>query len=143
MHDIRGSIPLTDQTNPAKFPQYEFREYPKMMLNEHGSPHLDKAGHPVVVGSRDEEDEFRQKNPKAASTVSIAVPAAGNSEVARLEAENEKLKKLLAEKKALEAELAAPAATVAGLVADPVKPKNKGGRPKKTPAPNDLPPNLT
>lgn len=30
-HDIRLSIPLTDQTNPAKFPEYEFREYPKGM----------------------------------------------------------------------------------------------------------------
>lgn len=31
LHDIRDMIPRTDQTNPGKFPHYEFRAYPKMM----------------------------------------------------------------------------------------------------------------
>jgi hypothetical protein len=31
LHDIRPFIPLTAQTNPAAFPAYAFRDYPKMM----------------------------------------------------------------------------------------------------------------
>lgn len=34
VHDIRGNIPLTDFTNAAKYPEYEYREFPKMMLQE-------------------------------------------------------------------------------------------------------------
>lgn len=33
-HNIISSIPLTDQTNPNKFPAYQFQEYPKMMLKK-------------------------------------------------------------------------------------------------------------
>jgi hypothetical protein len=32
LHDIRGYIPMTQQTNPANFPPYVKREYPKTML---------------------------------------------------------------------------------------------------------------
>lgn len=40
-HDIRYAIPLTDQTNQAKFPQYEFREFPKMMNQRADQTYLD------------------------------------------------------------------------------------------------------
>ena len=32
VHNIISAIPLTAQTDPNKFPAYEYREYPKMML---------------------------------------------------------------------------------------------------------------
>ncbi len=49
-HDIRGSIPMVDYTNPAKFPPYIFREYPKMPLLDHNSqPVISVDGEPVMA----------------------------------------------------------------------------------------------
>lgn len=64
--NLLGAIPMTDQTDPRKFPPYEHIEFPKMMLQEDGKPYMDKAsGEPIVVLDADEECEFREENPDA------------------------------------------------------------------------------
>jgi hypothetical protein len=123
MHDIRQSIPFTDQTNPGKFPQYEFRAYPKMMIDEKGKPYLNAAKQPVVVNDSHEEKSFKE-----AQIVHVSVPASGISSGAIAALANESEEVI-----ALRAELAA-------LRAAPVVEKKKPGRPAKVKA--DLPADL-
>lgn len=62
--DVRSHIAFWDQTNPAKFPPYEFNEYPKMMLDPNGIPYADEAsGEAIVVYDEDEEREFAAEHP--------------------------------------------------------------------------------
>lgn len=118
MHDIRSQIPLTDQTNPGKFPQYEFREYPKMMLDGKGKPYLTAAKTPVIVHDEREETRFKVDHYKP-DTASIDVSATGatSGSIAALANESDEVLKLRAE--------------IAALKAAPVAEKKKPGRPAK------------
>lgn len=118
MHDIRSQIPLTDQTNPAKFPQYDFKKYPKMMLDEKGKPYLNAAKQPVIVQDEKEEIQFKGDHHKP-DTAAIDVPASGatSSAIAGLANESDEVLKLRAE--------------IAALKAAPAVEKKKPGRPAK------------
>lgn len=69
LRDIRDHLPKTAQTDPNKFPAYEYRPYPRMMKDEKGKPRLGPSGNPVVVNSAEEERAFLGKDeaPHAAS----------------------------------------------------------------------------
>lgn len=126
MHDIRQSIPLTDQTNPSKFPQYEFRAYPKMLLDDSGKPILgpDKAG--LVAHDEHEYNTLRAKHYKAPVSVDVAATGVTAGAIAKLTNESEEIAKLRAELAALKA---APA----------VEKKKPGRKPKaKVELPDDL-----
>lgn len=93
MHDIRESIPKTDQTLPGKFPQYEFRPFPRMLLDEHSKPLLGADKQPVIAFSEDEYNSLRAKHykePKSAPTV--ASLASESEELVALRAELAALK---------------------------------------------------
>ena len=79
--DIRNSLPRTPQTDPNKFPDYEYRPYPRMMTREEGKkkvPYTDDAGNPVIVQSEAEEKAFLAANGKeveeAPLPTGVAVP---------------------------------------------------------------------
>lgn len=131
MHDIRYAIPLTDQTNPSKFPQYEFRPYPAMPKDEHGKPYV-KADKTFVVVNDAAEEALLHADPKRfGAIVKTSVPASGatSSNIAALANESEEVAKLRAELAALKAAQAAP-----------VVEKKKPGRPAKVKL--DLPADL-
>lgn len=93
MHDIRQSIPLTDQTNPGKFPQYEFRAYPRMVSDDAGKPILgpDKAA--LIANSEDEYNALRAKHhTPSVPSAGVASLTVDNDEVAKLRAELAELK---------------------------------------------------
>lgn len=119
MHDIRAALPFTDQTNPAKFPQYEFRAFPKMLLDDGGKPILgpDKAA--IVARDESEYNALRAKHYKAPVSVDVASTGVTNGAIAKLTNESEEIAKLRAELAALKA---APVAETAG---------KKRGRPAK------------
>lgn len=127
MHDIRYAIPLTDQTNPGKFPQYEYRPYPRMMLDEKGKPYLNAAKQPVVAHDEHEEKLFQAKyhKPEAAS-IDVSASGVSTSAIAKLANESDEIVKLRAE--------------LAALKAAPVVEKKKPGRPAKVKL--DLPADL-
>lgn len=60
--DVRRSIPFTALTDPAAFPAYEHREYPKMMLKPDGKPYMGVNELPITVHDEDEETAFRAEN---------------------------------------------------------------------------------
>lgn len=75
-HDIRGSIPLVDYTNPAKFPSYVFREYPKMPLLDGNKPIVvDEVGTVLVFFDAEDETEFMDMNPEIAEEIERNSPA--------------------------------------------------------------------
>lgn len=75
-HDIRGSIPLVDYTNPAKFPPYVFREYPKMPLLDGNKPIiLDSSGNVLIFYDAADEVEFKDMNPEVADEIDRNTPA--------------------------------------------------------------------
>jgi hypothetical protein len=114
---------------PGKFPQYEFRPYPKMPHDENGKPYLKADKSCVVVNDAHEESLFHA-DPKRFGAVikSVSVPASGatSATIAALANESEEIAKLRAE--------------IASLKAAPVIEKKKPGRPAKVKA--DLPSDL-
>lgn len=69
-HDIRSAIPLVDYTNPAKFPPYVFREFPKMPLLDGNRPIvIDESGGVLVFYSSEDEVEFLDMNPEIADEI--------------------------------------------------------------------------
>lgn len=81
LRDIRKNLPLTPQTDPNKFPMYEFRPYPRMMTYEEGKkkiPYKGADGHPVIVNSAGEEQAFMEsiegKKPEEAPAKTAAIP---------------------------------------------------------------------
>lgn len=75
-HDIRGAIPLVDYTNPAKFPPYVFREYPKMPLLDDNRPIvIDESGGVLVFYDAADEVEFKDMNPTIAEEIERNAPA--------------------------------------------------------------------
>src|SRR5882672_8635824 len=75
-HDIRNAIPLVDYTNPAKFPPYVFREYPKMPLLDNNRPIvIDESGSVLVFYDAADEVEFKQMNPDIADEIERNAPA--------------------------------------------------------------------
>lgn len=130
MHDIRHSIPQTDQTMPGKFPQYEFRPYPKMMKDESGKDYLKADKSAVVVQDAAEEALFHADPKRFGAVISASVPASGatSGTIAKLANESEEIAKLRAELAALKA---------TPQTAEPAK---KRGRPAKAKVelPSDL-----
>jgi len=74
IHDIRQQIP---QFSANYFPPYEYRPYPRMMVNkETGKPYLDKTRKPVIVQDEHEEKLFLAQHYKpepVAEAVEVAV----------------------------------------------------------------------
>lgn len=61
--DFRSNIAKTPQTDPDKFPEYEYKPYPRMMnkdADDDGKivPHAHPDGRPVIVHTAEEEEEF-------------------------------------------------------------------------------------
>lgn len=74
-HDIRNSIPRVDYTDPAKFPVYTFREYPKMpLLNGNRPITVDDSGGVLIFYSKEDEDEFYELNPGMADEIRANSP---------------------------------------------------------------------
>lgn len=122
---IRSNIPLYQQTDPKFFPDYQFREYPKMMTDAHGDPIIRNpvyatteggqqvirngkphliGGEYVTVANPEEEAEFLEIHPECAKKVSI--PLNADSAMRDLESENARLRKLLLENEELNAKVA-------------------------------------
>jgi len=75
-HDIRSSIPLVDYTNPAKFPPYVFREYPKMPLLDGNRPIvIDESGGVLVFYDAADEVDFKSMNEELAEEIERNTPA--------------------------------------------------------------------
>ena len=127
LHDIRDQIPRTDQTNPSKFPAYEFKPYPRMMLDANGKPYLKADKSCAIVQDAAEEAMFHA-DPGQFGVKSVKVPATGltNGGIAALTGESEDVIRLRAE--------------LAALKAAPVVERKKPGRPAKpkTELPADL-----
>lgn len=80
-HDIRSAIPLYDPTNPAKFPPYVFREYPKMPLLDGNKPiFIDEQGTVLQFYNEEDEAEFMEANPEVAEEIERNAPAKVASE---------------------------------------------------------------
>lgn len=74
-HDLRTAIPLVDYTNPAKFPPYLFREYPKMPLLAGNRPIvIDESGGVLVFYDASDETEFKGLNPELAEEIENNAP---------------------------------------------------------------------
>lgn len=94
-HDIRSAIPLVDYTNPAKFPPYKFREYPKMPLLDNNLPIIiDESGGVLVFYDAADEVEFKDNNPEIADEIERNAPAKALSD--RLADQEEELNNLRA-----------------------------------------------
>lgn len=104
-HDIRSAIPFCDQTNPAKFPQYAFRPYPKMPHDESGKPYMKADKSFVVVNDAQEEALFLADPKRFGAVIKASVPASGATPatIATLANESEEVTKLRAELAALKA----------------------------------------
>ncbi len=75
-HDIRMSIPQVDYTNPAKFPPYVFREYPKMPLLDGNKPIvIDDSGGVLVFYDAADEMDFKAMNEELAEEIERNTPA--------------------------------------------------------------------
>ena len=96
-HDIRSAIPLVDYTNPAKFPPYMFREYPKMPLLDGNKPIvIDDAGGVLVFYDAADEVEFKDMNPEIADEIERNQPAKqAHERLQDLESEVEELRRKL------------------------------------------------
>jgi hypothetical protein len=127
LHDIRDQIPRTDQTNPAKFPQYEFRPYPKMMNDENGKPYVKADKSCVVVNDAAEEAMFHADPKRFGAIIKTVAPA-----VSALIGETEEVKQLKAELAALKASTSgAELAALKAFASEPVKERKKPGRKPK------------
>jgi len=73
LRDIRDHLPKTAQTDPNKFPPYEYRPYPRMMKDENGKPLKNAIGQPVIVNSEVEEVTFLGKEPKEVKANIVSV----------------------------------------------------------------------
>lgn len=107
IHDVRSAIPLVKYTNPADFPPYEYRPYPKMPLRDGGRPIYDDLGHPLVFQDADEELEFMKLNPELAEELRRNEPQ--RSAVDALQAAHEENQRLRARMEALERQQSAEA----------------------------------
>lgn len=83
LRDIRQNIPRTAQTDPNKFPTYNYQPYPRMMTKIIGDkkvPYLNASGQPVIVNDATEEAQFKVKHGQAVDVEepakTVAIPAA-------------------------------------------------------------------
>lgn len=98
-HDLRPAIPLWDPTNPAKFPPYEYREYPKMPLLEGNRPIvIDESGGVLVFYEAADEVEFKELNPDLADEIERNSPTRAFTD--QLQAKDDELSELRARLKA-------------------------------------------
>lgn len=75
-HDIRRSIPLVSWTDPAAFPPYSFREWPKMPLLDGNAPiQIDASGTLLMFHDAADEQEFLEANPELADEIERNSPA--------------------------------------------------------------------
>lgn len=97
-HNITSAIPRTDQTDPAKFPPYEYQEFPKMLTGKDGKNICNKQTlEPLIFQNEEELEQFLDENP----VIAEEVRETQISPTQRLEMENETLRKLLAENERL------------------------------------------
>ena len=96
-HNIISAIPRTDQTDAAKFPPYEYQEFPKMLIGKDGKNICDSNSNPRVFQTERELEEFLDSNPSIAEEVREKELSSAKN----LEMENDVLKKLLAENERL------------------------------------------
>lgn len=110
-HDIRGAIPLVDYTNPAKFPPYLFREYPKMPLLDGNKPIvIDESGGVLVFYDAADEVDFKAMNEELAEEIERNAPSRALADtIAAKDAEIESMRAQL---------------RAAGIEDAPKKPKN-------------------
>ena len=81
-HDIRSAIPMVDYTNPAKFPPYTFREYPKMPLLDNNRPIvINEAGTVLLFYDAADEVDFKADNPELAEEIERNTPARAIADV--------------------------------------------------------------
>lgn len=135
-HDIRGAIPLVDYTNPAKFPPYLFREYPKMPLLAGNRPIIiDESGGVLVFYDAADEVEFKSLNPELADEIENNAPTKALADlVASKDAEIEDMRARL-RKAGLDDGARKPASALAGAV----RPNAAKPRPAQAKAPESAP----
>jgi hypothetical protein len=110
-HDLRGSIPMVDYTNPAKFPPYVFREYPKMPLLDNNRPIIvNQSGDVLIFYDAADEVEFKDMNPDVAEEIDRNTPARAIADT--IAAQSQEIEDLRARLRA------------AGIDADQKQPKN-------------------
>lgn len=97
-HNITSAIPRTDQTDPSKFPPYEYQEFPKMIVGKDGKNVVNpQTLEPILFHNEQELEEYFDANPAIADEVREA----SLTESQKLGMENDVLKKLLAENERL------------------------------------------
>lgn len=79
LRDIRDQMPRTPQTDPNKFPTYQYQPYPRMLKDEDGKPYKHKNGQYVIVDSAVEEAAFfgSKEQPTQAKAVEISADDGG------------------------------------------------------------------
>lgn len=102
MHNILSAIPWTDQTNPAKFPPYEYREFPTMLADKQGKNICNERDEPLIFQDQEQLDDYLEAHPDVVERLYKPM-----SEADRLEQENTVIRKLLAENEKLKAQLKA------------------------------------
>ena len=97
-HNINSAIPRTDQTDPAKFPPYEYQEFPKMLVGKDGKNVVNpQTLEPILFHNEQELEEYFDANP----VIADEVRQASLTQAQKLGMENDVLKKLLAENERL------------------------------------------
>ncbi len=122
-HDIRMSIPAgVDWNNPAKFPPYVFREYPKMPLLDGNRPIvIDESGTVLVFHDAASEREFLELNPDIADEIERNAPQRQLANM--IEAKDDEIAQLRAKLAEHGIAVEAPRNGVAGLVRKPQQAK--------------------
>lgn len=129
---VINAIPRTNQTDPSKFPTYEYRPYPCMVKNKKdGKPYIDKETNQIAyVNDEDEEREYL-----AAHTDAMIKRGSEGVSAEAFDAqadENAKLKARIVELEAVQGAKPTPVAAVAPTNALAVVTNKKPGRPKLT-----------
>ena len=86
---IMHALPQTKQNDPRKFPEYEFRGYPKMMTKIEDGKHVaykKRNGKPVIVQNETEHKEFLKSIGKGepdepAKTLDVGGEDAGGEQI--------------------------------------------------------------
>lgn len=142
-HDIRGAIPLVDYTNPAKFPPYLFREYPKMPLLDGNKPIvIDESGGVLVFYDAVDEVDFKAMNEELAEEIERNAPSRAIADTIAVQAAEIESMRARLRAAGIEDAPKRPKNVVAGAVRAPL-PAGEGLRealPPNPPAnPNDAP----
>lgn len=115
-HDIRMAIPSgVDWNNPAKFPPYVYREYPKMPLLDGNKPIvIDESGTVLIFHDAASEREFLDMNPDIADEIERNAPERKAANM--LEAAQDEISQLRAKLAEHGIKMDAPQNGIAGVV---------------------------